>query len=876
MFCPQKHLVAPLIFAAACAPTSRSSIPAGSVVLAAVLVDQVGTVLAVDRSDLALADENMRVLSFVVERDELISKSGAPLTEEELLELVVRRRTEAAVGSCGFCTASASEAPQVLFEGDGCPPPSFARAYVDGRIESEAWIEQARKSVRIDRRGPCPVRAKPQPTASLEVVTIWPRSGDSLLPFEDANPPEAVAQNARGTVGYFSRERVTLYPEAGGPIRASTLPFDGPVLAAAGMANSFLVASWDINGHDLVRYDLFDDSSQPTSLGYLPIPGYFVPNSMIYLPPDDVLLLGKVAEDPGGVKANSRAGLARCALRPPDFECQVVMDAEWPDVPRQPFWQVAGAVAHPSGVYVSMSVFEGQIVAGPFQSPPLFRAQRLADVVPEVWTEGGLVLQGDRLYACGQSEGGISVLTATLSATQISDFSVAGEFPGMSCLGFSAIAGEPAKRRLWLQSSCASLPCQHSIDLSPDLGPDLRSPLGLIRRDFAQQTMGIWLQSVSSPQPSWTLAADRAGGLYRSTLSTGSVDRPFGVAPTEVRVADVVLGEELLVLAQHEIRRFSPDGEIFLGTLPVSFDFELVRVAKDSARGVLLVVGHEWTSDLPKPRLGRLDPTTGEWNEIPLPGVAGRLLDVAETSPGHHVVVGDDWLLMRVSGESTEAVRVLWDDPSTTNEEGRPGSDPGCEDHPSRTPGDPSHGAATWRAIGAAEGIAWAGGCSAVIARVPPFGPAQRLRIPPELSNPDDRTSSPRFAVFNSIGVLDRGWVLAGAKERRNLRTDLTHLIELELARRDGGEDIAIRLMDGYELPPHQSHTVLGPIVQILPESPGPTLVTAENQVIRGAVDRLGGAERLTLMREAPRRAVSLPGGRMAVLAAHDRLFLMR
>lgn len=137
--------------------------------------------------------------------------------------------------------------------------------------------------------------------------------------------------------------------------------------------------------------------------------------------------------------------------------------------------------------------------------------------------------------------------------------------------------------------------------------------------------------------------------------------------------------------------------------------------------------------------VGRLDVESGELEELSLPDLdtlrGRRVLDLA--SDGRRVVaVGDGWTILVPEGSSLVAVPVEWDDPETPEVEGVPELDGGCSERASRyAPAGAAQ--ATFRAVDANDGVAWAAGCSSVLVRVDLNGLRARLvALPTRLQHP--------------------------------------------------------------------------------------------------------------------------------------------
>jgi hypothetical protein len=169
------------------------------------------------------AERGDRVVTFVMEADELVDATGAAIDPALLASLDV------AIGSaergCGRCLSPSSFAPQIVHAGDVCSPPPFARteSFEVGKEElagveiDPELIEQTRRSVFLTWPGECACvapRLSSAPEAALELKTD-----------REGLPVESIARSPEGGVVMLGEHLLEHVDPEGRRIERNPVPF---------------------------------------------------------------------------------------------------------------------------------------------------------------------------------------------------------------------------------------------------------------------------------------------------------------------------------------------------------------------------------------------------------------------------------------------------------------------------------------------------------------------------------------------------------------------------------------------------------------------------------------------------------------------------
>ena len=256
--------VSALVAFVACAETIPVPIEAepGDVVIVAA-TNPAGAVVATQLTDFGAPQaialpRDATVVTWVLPRGSLIDEDGVPLTSQDDLSvrIVDPNRPDFTAGmasrdtgSCRRCLAPSGQGPQIMFKGDSCAVPRFARATGD---QAPGTLTAARRQIRLERTGACP--CVPHEPANAGSVALR-----AIQPAPDPWPYDVYAQAPDGTLGIFSRHEIILASPDGTRRRRTQqdesrycggapadLPFVGSILAAVGLSDGrFLLASHD-------------------------------------------------------------------------------------------------------------------------------------------------------------------------------------------------------------------------------------------------------------------------------------------------------------------------------------------------------------------------------------------------------------------------------------------------------------------------------------------------------------------------------------------------------------------------------------------------------------------------------------------------------
>ncbi|MBI2375656.1 MAG: hypothetical protein HYV07_16795 [Deltaproteobacteria bacterium] len=714
----------------------------------------------IDRVHIARLDHALRVAS-TVPRLVMFELSGADVDKVH-----PRRASDReAEGACGRCVHTGVSGQ--LIPGSSCPPSAEVRAWSFGvpglapgaliskGSEEAKSIDSIRRALRLDRPGACPFEdVDLTAVRELELRFVHPRA--------DAWPIDSIAIDDVGNAALFATSYAAYIDSAGQrEERSGGLPFVGrPTGAVPLESGSFLVQSWEGTRDTEARLDVFDAELSDSEV-FPGGDGASTTGAFRTLSPAESAALGRRGEVTIFVAGRVNHDLASVAL------CS-----------REPGWSCGRLAPRgflPLGVDHALSgsvISEGRLLVGASNGWASLGSRSVdgswtweSHGVPEAsggWLTTSTVA-GSRVLACADhlSEG---VSRTLLLAAELDTWPVSWTriYEGIGeCLTFFRTLG---------------------------------SGLHLLRR-FADELLEIDVATLEVTELPWGaigwtspprlfsssgshfLTALASGAFRGSSTATVALERVYGSDALDQRfLLPVRTGTDLIEVIDEALGS-AVLGENGLSELPprhnpVAPDHLVVFDAQSDPSGNVLTVGHRLPSQLADLRKIDAHRTETHVFDVGLPPRV-RVLAAAALGPDAYVVIADEWRIFRLSGSDLEPVGLDWDDPSTPAVETAPEL-LRCPDY---RVGAGEISERTWRAVGAAGGVAWAVGCGGVIMRIGSTGQATRVELPQEGG------ASDRLADFTAVHVLapDRALVAAspGVKLEAGAEREVARVLEV-------------------------------------------------------------------------------------------------
>ncbi|MBI2377397.1 MAG: hypothetical protein HYV07_25575 [Deltaproteobacteria bacterium] len=727
-------------------------------------VDERGLVrrVGLDPTGISLAPDE-RLVTFALGLDQLFDENGRPV---DAAELSARSALEdPPTGSCDACRVRTLLSPQTLFPADACPVPRFASSFIDAEPANpnDVLVVAVREQVRIDRAGTCPEDTRGRPIQRT-LAPIWPPG-----PLEDVMQPQAVAHLGDGTVAAFG-ENVAVLVRPDGSRRVSKPPLYGPIHAAIGVGDGFLVASADHRTRGGSRFDLFDRDldAQPLNLTGL-------------IASKNLRVFGLALDQgsPARIVVSGQSGsgtgvgpyLGTCAFAA-QLECDDVFSSQALGAlvstelgPKR----LTSPIHLESGPYFAVGR-DGYLVAGPFGSEGRIELRDLGQ--PRRPREARSVgFAAGRVYLCvredtlpGEADREpYVVFTATIGASGLgAPRSIArfvqpcgpmapredGSVDLFMNLGCTPNGDAPCAERVVLHEESADPPAPTTLPrgLRPPLSWFSSFPGGYL----ALTTSSQLVRASTTAEVIIGARAARAGALA-AVASNGPSSFAFP-APL-----DSVL----------EVR---PDLSVTETPIPLEAAFPTGAVF-DHVRGDVVVVGARGDTGW----VGRYDPATHALVNLDAARTPHRLLDVAEVAPGIAIGVGDAWTIVRIQGDQVEALELDFDDPSTQLVERAESGFSWCQTKPHYQDPVPPE---SFFAIDALDGVAIVAGCHAMVFQVPAFGAPTRLAMPPGLPFPDSSVEDHSPAPFSGVRIHSRHRATLACRDTRPVAFDVPFTVE--------------------------------------------------------------------------------------------------
>ncbi|MBI4815390.1 MAG: hypothetical protein HY791_03995 [Deltaproteobacteria bacterium] len=730
----------------------------------------------------AVLEGNTELVIFGFSTSDFVGPDGASVSDAELSGLVARSaRRSGARSTCDTCTAASRRAPQVVFPGDSCALPAFARVFVsqpgntklvEVRPGEDVEAEALRSQIRMDWPGECANRD--------EVVPTPPRSSrfEVLYPKTDPWPIEVVAQTADGTIGLFSEKLALRVGPSGERIEARA-PFVGPTQLAVGLRDGRFIVGSRAEARDGPRAEFyqFDAGSFESHRLETNLADSDLPRDLVYAAEAQVARLGAPAGSEVLVVAGGRSVVdpwASLCVLSASLTCTPILsgqaDVEWTGGGERLTEAVVledGTVAVVGGTRLGFGAPGANGWAWGSREPAVegFELESLGAV-------------GQQVFVCAEGDGlGSRILTATITRDMGGEGHPGPEFverfayPRTVCGDFWSVPGSPRRLRMTLGTTSIELDADRLNQEPRQLGDILGATHYFewvrsltVDRILAKDAAGVILQSgPTGLQPVYgpRELAGRPGALIATDAGfAGYFNDPPGTF--EVKRVDGSWNFEI----QPPVTGLADSADVITGAVT------------DSTDGSVWLVGFTRTATSVRGwlRHQRTDAV------VEVGSVAGlRGIDIAEVAPGVFVILADNWGIWVLDHEILRPVELIWDDSATSESEGRPEPAVLCPDRLSSVGGpfgDPP--LQTWRAVEARDGVAWAVGCSGVVARVTAFGSApfaERMFSEDLTGGLSDGDGKP--PALTVVRVVSPSRVLVGAEGRTRATAERGRLWEI-------------------------------------------------------------------------------------------------
>lgn len=704
------------------------------------------------------SDPETPIFTWVIDPEQLLDPSGAPISADVLASTKARHRGDPAddVGACGRCSDLSHRAPQVINPGDSCPVPAFTKGAVwvqgdDGRScrgsadgtlcppgsdLEQGLLYAARDEVRLEWPGECACTGPGSAPSrrNLDIRSITPE----VMPA----PMEVVTQTPTGQVVGISREASFVFdPQTQ---RREVRPVSGLDLTHLGAIGTdggqVLLASESFNTgwSDLTTFHRFGIED-----GALTEPTLITEEATIL--PDGMSYLGRGTNRPLWI-----SGMVRSAtnFEPAIQACSEALDCDSATVNtcrRAMYYGGIGELAMlDNGAAVGRS--NQVLYLKGARPPPAINPHPLDPwvcVEPKdqySWRGTGgqpavrlgwiasMTTVGNRVFVCAETtyencEPNYAViLTATVAPT----FSGSPDIPlqvtyrggdWSRCRRFLKVPGQRGVRAL--------LSGQRLIDFDEDgwfvSDTDLATAYGPVPS----------YQGIEQPQPGWLIGRSTENRIYVATGTAAPFVQAYGPESAAGASYDVLIAlDDGDFYAFGHPRgaqrvRVTPAGDFPTVALELVPDLAEATLTSDDLRAGALDHGASTDAEhhlLVGGKRGRapylaryMITATGIQSAqvVNLPEGLGdvAVVKIAEIGPGNFLVALEGASVFSVRGTTAAAVEIDYDDPSTLDVEARPARSPDvCTRQPPRLD--------LWRAIGGSHGVGWLVGTDGLVIRV--------------------------------------------------------------------------------------------------------------------------------------------------------------
>ncbi|MBI4818652.1 MAG: hypothetical protein HY791_20455 [Deltaproteobacteria bacterium] len=631
--------------------------------------------------------DDSEALVVTLHAGDFLDSEGEPI---DLDAIRARFSTEASPsGSCGFCTQFGS-IPLVSRPGDACPIPSAIR---DAELGDVPALADLARRVILDFPGTCQVpNDVPLPPSLREL--------DGTRPF----PTTSIALAGPNGETFIAGFGFMGWIDAGGGVTLLHRSLWNPLVATY-LGDRVLVATF-VEGE--ASYELVTRSEQ-TSLAADSVLLDFkrVPRSLHATRSGEVLVGGGPVEGRGAFVALCAISEARlsCSRRvtPAEFApLRGAREAEAVERPNGDFFLVVED--EPTAFYLWR---EGEPLLSPIPVVGDLLGGAFSQVEPRV-----VLVAGDQVGVLlrGAAPGWIAVVGSGESPTLRALWNVPGPWGGYA-IGDTLHFFSYQTETIFRGGAAVS-----------------EQPIGLVGLSTYPRV------TLSNP----LVVMDDSGAVFRASEPGGPFVRSYGLPPPmgPEAVAAVVVdsaGADLLYNPP-ALGRFDRVSESVQFVASLAAPAQVTGMAKlDDG---LVVSGVTYGGGELAGWVGWVESDTGRTHEIQVESdLRGlRLVDVA--SDGRRfVAVGDAWRILLGDRIRAKELMIEWDDPSTP-ETDAPIENGGCIDR-GRVYSDGLPERATFRAVGAKDGVAYAVGCEAVIVRIDLVnGVAQRIEPAQAITRP--------------------------------------------------------------------------------------------------------------------------------------------
>ena len=717
-----------------------------------------------NRSLLIDVDPDDATVTWVLKAGSFVDPRGATIA---LGTLSVDLSADLHPEACGRCLFATTAAPQPLFDGDQCTPPSW----LDHRIARSGelppgTIDGLAQQIVITGSGACACRV-PDKTSERNAVDFRVVGAD-----RDRHPITVVTQALDGSLAFLGTDLLRVvhadgtrterqFPEVlcGGPDE-TTRPVDRVVEAATWLGDELIVASRPgrspVESSHITRLDArlgrvaevsTTELSGFRARGARPVDGF-----------DGVILFGSV--ETGFI--DKVAALVQCTAPPGGLGCRVLTALETEhqnqaliDVARPRAAGLVGASARarfytftPAAQHWNMTYTDVPTTISPATVAPAGTATITFDPTADPVLNVG-ALEG-RLFACmkGVELDGSrneSVITAPFDASP-GEWSVLMNLAG-GCGGFAPDPTDPD--RLWFYE----LPNRIHVLTTDGQVQEVLTDIA------ARWRIGGVAQRVQAGLPGRVLF-ERPDGAWFELVGGGDVHRRYGpalVADEEI-TATVADGGGFWAFGERGAR-FRVDGETVRRDGLPGFDGTDIPTAAVRRGGETILTGRGWGDGRPVGWVRAID-DDGSVRELLGPAQLGLRWPIDAAASDDRVVLitdPDGILVLDMDGTLTE-VEIEWDDPFTSVVEQRPtiignGSTCGPRNF-SKTTTD-EHG--YFAAVDAWGPVAYVSGCFGLFFRVsliPGLERAERIamtRLPAESELADSLYRNSPYAAVKTI-----------------------------------------------------------------------------------------------------------------------------
>ena len=824
--------------------------------------------------------DSAHLISFHLRASDIVDERNQPMDSDGLASLRVRTpgmepEQSSSDVPCERCLVPSTRPPFQLFPGDSCTLPTFAtptrhetNASVDGGSVSptSGIVEEVRRQIRLERPGVCPChRHEASAAPMVDYRPVWP--------LVDPWPARVTGIAPDGTFGVFTDSvAIRIAPDGRRVTKLATstttfcspapsaLPFVGPVRSAVGLpAGRFITASYHGGMRRNLRFDVFnpDLSSEP-----MQVPYETQPDTMLYWGARDrVLLIGE------SLPVTPAIYSCLVAREPHRLDCELLTSrplvGSFRDVEIVADDLIFGAMGDLGLVYGILRPSGYEWLQQSLRTVPIANGMGTRRI-NTLFTVGSI---GDRLFACGSSDAGSVVLTATRTANPLAhqpQWSVVGELNGGSCGDITQISDDAA------------------VLADGSLGGLVLTSTGAVstrRRLSSIFGTSNGLNRVQRPTPGFLHLSTPVGVRYRREFGVGKpAEHIYGNLDREdVRtLATVESDGAFWAFGSHRIARRVEvvDGQVDLQTVNLegfAASDLIVAADVDTARGGFLVGGRGGPGFL------RRVATDGSVEEISLEGmfVQGEfVIALTEVVPNIHIVAGSRRTLLRLRDGVVEPIHIEWDDSMTEFEE-KELTRESCKIRE-----QVNVDSELFTVVSASHGIAWVAGCGGALLRVRALAP-QAVAERVSLARPDQTLYDPKVHTLPGLTAMTAACpdnVVVAARGLNEFDTAKGRVWEVAPNTEDGR-----RVVDDFEgvlvrdYPPNETsqHALigldLGVPIALAGDADKISIVRSRGRDARAAVLRYFG-ERRFFWQDDLHALAQGPGGDMLLGGRADRL----